>query len=88
MDIAADPDRAGSHDRPELTDAARTYHLRRSRDRVGKAVGRVHRRRHFLLYRVRDGRVEIGRVLHDGMDLKRRSQVQDGEGESDASGPA
>jgi len=28
--------------------------------------------RHFLLYRTRpDGRVEIGRVLHDSMDLER-----------------
>jgi toxin ParE1/3/4 len=27
--------------------------------------------RHFLLYRIRaDGQVEIGRVLHDSMDLE------------------
>lgn len=70
-DVAEAPDRAGSRDRPEIAVQARTYHLRQSRDRVKKAIGRVQRPRHFLLYRVEDGSVEIGRVLHDGMDLKR-----------------
>jgi len=71
LDVADDPQRAGSHTRPEIAAAARTYHLRRSRDRVDAAIGRVHRPRHFLLYRSRDdGRVEIGRVLHEHMDLE------------------
>src|SRR3954454_15552804 len=33
MDVAADPERAGSHARPEIAAGARTYHLRHSRDR-------------------------------------------------------
>jgi toxin ParE1/3/4 len=71
-DVAADPERAGSRERPELAPGARTYHLRHSRDTVPKRVGRVKRPRHFLLYRVvQDGQIEIGRVLHDGMDLDR-----------------
>lgn len=72
MDVAESPERAGSHDRPEIAAAARTYHLRHSRDRIKTTPGRVQRPRHFLLYRTTgDGQVEIGRVLHDGMDLKR-----------------
>ncbi len=72
LDVADDPERAGSHTRPEIAVAARTYHLRHSRNRVPAAVGRIRRPRHFLLYRTRDdGRVEIGRVLHERMDLAR-----------------
>jgi toxin ParE1/3/4 len=71
-DVAAAPERAGSHDRPEIATSARTYHLRHSRDHVGAAIGKVHHPRHFLLYRLlNDGRVEIGRLLHDSVDLKR-----------------
>lgn len=55
-----------------IAQAARTYHLRHSRDHVDDTVGRVRRPRHFLLYRMRsDGDVEIARVLHDRMDLER-----------------
>src|SRR5262245_41857680 len=72
LGVAESPERAGSHDRPESAVSARTYHLRHSRDRVKKSVGKVQRPRHFLLYRMlADGRVEIGRVLHDGMDFER-----------------
>ena len=34
LDVAESPERAGSHDRPEISVSARTYHLRHSRDRV------------------------------------------------------
>ena len=72
MDVADCPELEGSHARPEINPAARTYHLLRSRDRVERSIGRVLRPRHFLLDRTCDnGQVEIGRVLHDGMDLKR-----------------
>jgi toxin ParE1/3/4 len=72
QDVADDPMRAGSLARPELAPGARTYHLRLSRDRIVPASQRVRRPRHFLLYRARqDEPVEIGRVLHDGMDLAR-----------------
>ncbi len=72
LDVAESPERAGSQDRREIAASARTYHIRRSRDRVKKSIGKVKRPRHFLLYRtLASGPVEIGRVLHDGMDLKR-----------------
>lgn len=72
LDVTDHPGRAGSRTRPEIASAARTYHLRHSRDRVDAAIGRVRRPRHFLLFRIRDdGRVEIGRVLHERMDFAR-----------------
>jgi len=72
QDIANDPQRAGSHARPEIADSIRTYHLRHSRDHVGASTGRVGHPRHFLLFRVQtNGQVEIARVLHDSMDLQR-----------------
>jgi toxin ParE1/3/4 len=72
QDVADDPDRAGSHERPELAPNVRTYHVSHSQHRAAGAAGRVKRPRHFLLYRVdQDGCVQIGRVLHDSMDLGR-----------------
>jgi toxin ParE1/3/4 len=82
IDIAEAPDRMGSHARPEIAAGARTYHLRHSRERVRKSIGRVQRPRHFLLYRLNDqDEVEIGRVLHDGMDLRRQSADEDWAGD-------
>ncbi|MGA2035053.1 MAG: type II toxin-antitoxin system RelE/ParE family toxin [Thermoguttaceae bacterium] len=70
VDVADDPQRTGSQTRLEIAPAARTYRLWHSRDRVEPARDRVRRPRHFLLYRIgEDGRVEIGRVLHERMDL-------------------
>lgn len=72
QDVVEDPNRAGCHHRPEIAGAARTYHLRNSRDHLSRVEGRVSNPRHFLLYRIRpDGQVEIGRVLHESMDLQR-----------------
>jgi toxin ParE1/3/4 len=72
LDVADDPERSGSRNRPEISATARTYHLCYSQNRVETSAGKVHRPRHLLLYRTRDdGRVEIGRVLHDSMDLSR-----------------
>jgi toxin ParE1/3/4 len=71
-DVAAHPQIAGSARRPEIAASARTYHHIHSRERVAGNVGRVRRPRHFLLYRVRPiDTVEIGRLLHDSMDLSR-----------------
>ncbi len=70
-DIAANPERPGSTERPELSSDARTYHLRFSRDRA-RATGAVKNPRHFLLYRRSDeGVIEVARVLHDARDLER-----------------
>jgi toxin ParE1/3/4 len=72
IDVAKCPDLPGSHSRPEIAAAARTYHIFFSRSHVAAEMGRVRRPRHFLLYRTRsDGAVEIGRVLHDSVDLAR-----------------
>lgn len=72
LDLASNPARAGTQARPELARGAFTYHLCYSRDHVGRAIGRIRKPRHFLLFRVADdGCLEIGRVLHDSMDLER-----------------
>ncbi|SIO46374.1 toxin ParE1/3/4 [Singulisphaera sp. GP187] len=70
LDVAADIRRPGCQSRPELAAGALVYHLLNSRDHVPRAQGRVRKPRHFLLARLTaDGCLEIGRVLHDSMDL-------------------
>jgi toxin ParE1/3/4 len=60
--LADGPDVAGSKTRDEIIRGFRTLHVARH--------GR--RGRHFLLYRVAPGGIiEIGRILHDSMDLPR-----------------
>jgi toxin ParE1/3/4 len=72
LDVAADPDRPGGRPRPDIAADARTYHLYYSRNRVPPPAARVRQPRHLLLYRIRDdGKIEIGRVLHESMDLVR-----------------
>lgn len=62
LDISSDPHRAPAKHRPEIHADARTFHISR---RGGKA-------RHFFLYRIVDrGFVDVGRFLHDSMDLAR-----------------
>ena len=69
--IAENPERAGSSQRPEIAEHCRTYHLYFSRKSAGRAGARIRQPRHFLLYRVPEANiVEIGRVLHDSMDLR------------------
>jgi toxin ParE1/3/4 len=70
-DIAADPSRPGSIDRPELGDGVRSWHLRNSRDRARRAEGVVRRPRHFIIYRAIVAHIVIGRILHDAMELER-----------------
>lgn len=70
IDIAENPRCPGSAARDEIAGLARTYHIWHSRNRVDKLPGRVHRPRHFLMYRVNDRKqIEIGRVLHESVDL-------------------
>ena len=60
------PDVAGSKARDEILRGVRTLHVARH--------GR--RGRHFLPYRVAPGRIiEIGRILHDRMDLQRHLPI-------------
>jgi toxin ParE1/3/4 len=71
-DVTVDPFRSGSRSRPELAADARTYHLAFSRGSVDVAIGVVSRPRHLLVYRpVGDEILEIGRILHERMDLVR-----------------
>lgn len=48
-----------------------TYHLRHSRMRSPGEM-RVGKPRHIVVYAVADGTLEILRILHDRMDLRRR----------------
>jgi plasmid stabilization system protein ParE len=59
-ELANGPEVGGSKARDEIMRGLRTLHVARH--------GR--RGRHFLLYRVAPGRIiEIGRILHGGMDM-------------------
>ena len=69
-DLATDPRRIGSRERPELGKGLMSYHLLFSRKHVNIGVGIVRRPRHLVLYRLPDdSRLEVGRVLHDVMEL-------------------
>ena len=70
-DIAMQPDRPGSIERPELGAGIRSWHLRLSRERARTETGVVRQPRHFLIYRPEPDLVVIGRVLHDAMELAR-----------------
>jgi len=70
-DVATQPDRPGSVERPELGAGVRSWHLRLSRDHVGTGARVVRRPRHFLVYRSEPVLLVVGRVLHDAMELQR-----------------
>lgn len=71
-DLCANPDKIGSVKRPEFGAGLRSYHLRFSRRDARTAEGVVHRLRHMVVYRPNgDSILEVVRVLHDGMELKR-----------------
>src|SRR5580658_9700775 len=69
--VAANPELVGSSKRPEIAEHCRIYHLFFSRKSAGRAGGPIRHPCHFLLYRVTESNVvEIGRVLHDSMELQ------------------
>jgi toxin ParE1/3/4 len=69
--VAENPERVGSSQRPEIAEHRRTYHLYFSRTAAGRAGDRIRQPRHLLLYRVTESiSLEIGRVLHDSMDFQ------------------
>ena len=73
--VAAEPDRAATRDRAELSRGVRSFHLRHAR--VGYSEARVGRPVHVLFYRVvRPGLAEIVRVLHERMEPSRHFGAQ------------
>ena len=72
IDLGAASTLKGSMEREELGLGIRTYHLTCSRDHVALAVCRVKRPRHLIAYRhIGAELIELVRVLHDRMELKR-----------------
>ncbi|QND44676.1 type II toxin-antitoxin system RelE/ParE family toxin (plasmid) [Rhizobium lusitanum] len=70
-DIAAEPQRIGIIERPELGDHVCSYHLRHSRERARHESGIVRQPRHLLLFRFAHADfIGIGRVLHDSMEVE------------------
>lgn len=69
-EIASDPDRPAVRRRDELGPGVRTYHLYYAREHARTEHGTVKRPRHFFLFRLSAPDVlDLGRVLHDAMDL-------------------
>ncbi len=80
QDIAIDPYRMGSAERPEIGEDVRSYHLRHSRDRARHSTGIVKRPRHFVIYRLLNTNIiGIGRVLYDAMELEQHAPSDYGE---------
>lgn len=76
-DIAENPGRPGAPERPELGAGTRSWHLRHSRDRARTGTGTVRRPRHLIVFRTSaSGIVEIGRILHDAMELARHCPTE------------
>ena len=71
-DLAENPHRPGSVERPELGEGVRSYHLRHARERARHESGVVQRPRHVLIYRiVHANLIGVARILHDAMELER-----------------
>jgi len=76
-DIAENPSRPWAPERPELGTGARSWHLRHSRERARTDTGAVRRPRHLIVFRTHaSGTVEIGRILHDAMELERHRPTE------------
>jgi plasmid stabilization system protein ParE len=71
VDLRADPARHGVRTAAETSSDIRLYPLRLSRTRVAPE-DRVGQPRHIVAFRCDDERIEIIRLLHDGMDMPRR----------------
>lgn len=71
VDVTHDPQLTGSFLLEELGPGLHIYHRHHSRMNVADEKERVKSPRHFLVYRLRGEQVEIVRILHDAMDLKR-----------------
>lgn len=68
--IAEQPERTGSHARDELAPGLHSFHLRHARK--PSAQDRVDRPRHIVFYRIgSDGVIDIVRLLHEAMEVRR-----------------
>jgi toxin ParE1/3/4 len=75
-ELSNGPDVPGSRARDEIMPGLRALHVAR----------RGRRGRHFLLYRAVEGRIiEIGRILHDQMDLQRHLRFPPEEADNNSS---
>ena len=75
-ELANGPDVPGSRARDEIMPGLRSLHVAR----------RGRRGRHFFLYRAAEEQIiEIGRILHDQMDLPRHLLPSPEEGDDDSS---
>jgi toxin ParE1/3/4 len=69
-DLAQNPYRLGSVDRPEIAAGCRTYHLSHSRRRAARQGFKVKAPRHFIVYRIGAGAtLHVARILHDSIDV-------------------
>ena len=69
-EIASGPDRPAVRRRDELGPGVRSYHLYYAREQARHEYGTVKRPRHVFLFRLHASRfLDVGRVLHDAMDL-------------------
>lgn len=76
-DAAGRSSASGPTPRPELGEGVLSWHLARSRGR--SPGGMVRRPRHLILCRWDRDTLEIGRVVHDSMDLPRHVRPRLGE---------
>lgn len=75
--IAADPDRPAVRLRDELGPGVRTYHIFHARCLARTSHGVVGRPRHLLVFRISHLHIlDIGRVLHDAMDLAQHLPIE------------
>jgi toxin ParE1/3/4 len=77
IDLRQDASRLGISPLPEFGDQAFFYRLAFSRRNVPRSIGRVKDPRHLVLFRIlADGSIEVGRILHESMELS--SNLPDG----------
>lgn len=69
-DLRRDPVRVAASRDSRLPEGLWLYHLRHTNGRL-EAGARVGRPRHFAVYRHDDRTLELVRLLHDAMDLRR-----------------
>ena len=70
-DIAEDPERPGTRQRPELARGVLVYHVGLSGERARSALGAVRKPRHLVVFRRDSDVIEVIRVLHDARDIER-----------------